>query len=325
MTVAKVDVGGLSRTEAIRRVRQRYGPPAMRAVRVSSAAAATGWAPPAPASRWTSAAPSTGRSPPAAATTSHARLALAEQRQHPGRRAGRDHRRPRPGGRFVTRLGDAVARPAVDATLQVAVVRVSVTHSHAGRRLDAPAALTVRIVRSLRDAYARRTLAAATAPVAPALTKAGVWRAHRMTVTVSQHQKVVRVFRRGHLVKRYRVAVGSKQYPTPYGDLQRAEHAAQPAVERPAVRVGGRPGRPDDPRRRAGQPARRPLDRLRRLGRLPRHARGALDRARRLARLRPHAPERRDRPLQAGRASARRCSSASSRSKDSPAAVAHLV
>jgi lipoprotein-anchoring transpeptidase ErfK/SrfK len=218
MTVAKIDVGGLSRAEAIRRVRQRYARPAMRAVRVDLA----------------------GRSHRLGAARAGVEMDIrgavdraiaAGRRDDIVTRAWRSLTNGRIEGdvpvpiavdtgrvrRFVARLGDAVARPAVDAALQVAVVQVSVTRSHAGRRLDAPAALTARIVRALRDAYSRRTLAAGTAPVAPVLTKAGVWRAHRMTVTVSQHQKVVRVFRRGHLVKRYRVAVGTKQYPTPYG------------------------------------------------------------------------------------------------------------
>jgi lipoprotein-anchoring transpeptidase ErfK/SrfK len=218
MTVAGVDVGGLSRTEATRRVRRRYGRPAMRAVRIELGRRS-----------YRLGAARAGVEMDIRGAVG--RAIAAGRRDDIVTRAWRSLTNGRMHGdepvpisvdagkvrRFVARIGDAVARPAVDATLQVAVVRVAVTPSHAGRRLDAPAALSARIVRTLRDATSRRTLAARTAAVAPALTKAGVWRAHPVTVTVSQHQKVVRVFRRGHLVKRYRVAVGTKAYPTPYG------------------------------------------------------------------------------------------------------------
>jgi lipoprotein-anchoring transpeptidase ErfK/SrfK len=218
MTVAKVDVGGLSRGEAIRRVRRRYARPAMRAVRVELAGRSH---------RLGAARAGVAMDIPAAVD----RAIAAGRRDDLVTRAWRSLTNGRIEGdvpvpitvhsaavrRFVAGLGVAAARPAVDAALQVAVVRVSVTRSRAGRRLDAAAALTARIVRTLRDAHSRRTLAARTAPVAPALDRAGVWRAHPMTVTVSRHQHLVRVFRRGRLVKRYRVAVGTRRRPTPYG------------------------------------------------------------------------------------------------------------
>jgi hypothetical protein len=218
MTVAKVDVGGLSRAEAIRRVRRRYARPARRALRVELA----------------------GRShrlgAARAGVTMDVRGAVdraiaAGRRDDLVTRAWRSLTNGRLKGdepvpiavdaakvrAFVARLGRSVARPPVDATLEVAVVGVAVAPARAGRRLAAPAALSARIVRVLRDAASARRLSARTAPVAPGLTAAGVWRAHRTVLTVSRHQQVVRVFRHGHLVKRYRVAVGTKRHPTPYG------------------------------------------------------------------------------------------------------------
>ena len=101
------------------------------------------------------------------------------QRPDRGRRTGPDHVDARAGAALRRAARAAVARPAVDAALQVTVLGVAVSHARPGRRLAAPGALAARIARTLRDAYSRRTLAAATVPVAPALTQAGVWRAHR--------------------------------------------------------------------------------------------------------------------------------------------------
>ncbi|MEA2279928.1 MAG: hypothetical protein QOK21_535 [Solirubrobacteraceae bacterium] len=233
MTIAKIDVGGLSRAEAVRRVRQRYARPARRTLRVELAGRTY---------RLTAAHAGVAMDVPAAVD----RAIAAGRRDDIVTRAWRSLTNGRVRGdepvpirvdagkvrAFVAGLRRSVARPPVDATLQVAVVSVAVTRARRGRRLATPAALGARIARVLRDASSRRTLVARTAPIAPALTRAGVWRWHRTVLTVSLHEKVVRVFRRGDLVKRYRVAVGTKRDPTPYGTFSVQSMQRNPARAR---------------------------------------------------------------------------------------------
>lgn len=118
---------------------------------------------------------------------------------------------------FVENIGRQQAQVAVDAALNITLTKVSVTAAKPGRRLAAKDALVARIERRLTTDTDRRTLRAKTLPVSAKVTEDKVYDAQPLALTVSREGKMVRVFRRGKLVKTYTVAVGSPTYPTPTG------------------------------------------------------------------------------------------------------------
>ena len=119
--------------------------------------------------------------------------------------------------RFVDDLARRVERPAVSAQLQIALDSVTVSDAQEGARLAEPKRLYRQLVRALKRPNGPRTLQARTVPVAPEQTAEQVWAANPVVVTVSRDTTTVRVFERGELVKTYKVAVGSPEYPTPTG------------------------------------------------------------------------------------------------------------
>ena len=120
---------------------------------------------------------------------------------------------------FVDRIAKSVDKPAVDASLALAVDSVSVNDSQDGSRLDNPDKLRKQIVRALRKPRGERTFAAKTVAVKPETTTDEVWAANQTVVTVSKSSTTVRLFVRGELQKTYSVAVGSAEYPTPAGQF----------------------------------------------------------------------------------------------------------
>ncbi len=121
--------------------------------------------------------------------------------------------------RFVAGIERDQARKPVDATLKLTLTRVSVKRARHGRRLAARDALVARLTRRLTSPTDRRTLRARTVKVSPKVTYATVFDAQPVAVTVSREQRRARIFRRGKLVKAYTVAVGSPAYPTPTGQF----------------------------------------------------------------------------------------------------------
>ena len=119
--------------------------------------------------------------------------------------------------KFVSGIAKDVNRPAVNAELAMSVSDVAVTPETKGRRLTGAAALERRIVRAFRTPHADRTLKAETATVKPKVTESDVWAQNPLIVTVAHDAQTVRVFKKGDVVARYKVAVGSKEFPTPRG------------------------------------------------------------------------------------------------------------
>ena len=119
--------------------------------------------------------------------------------------------------RFVERIAKEQARAPVDASLNLTLTSVSVTHSKPGRRLAARDALVARLTRRLTSSTDERTLRAKIVEVPAKLNAEKVLDANPVAVTVSRSETRVRVFRRGKLVRTYTVAVGSPEYPTPTG------------------------------------------------------------------------------------------------------------
>ena len=119
--------------------------------------------------------------------------------------------------RFVEGIGREQARKPVDAALNLTLTSVSVTRSRAGRRLAARDALVARLMRRLTSSTNERTLRAKTVDVPAKVNAKTIWESQPVAVTVSRDGKQTRVFRRGNLVKTYTVAVGSSEFPTPTG------------------------------------------------------------------------------------------------------------
>ena len=121
--------------------------------------------------------------------------------------------------KFVGRIEREQSRKPVDASLKMTLTSVSIKPHRHGRRLAARDALVARLTRRLTSRTDQRTLRARTVPVAPKITENNVFDANPVAVTVSRAERRARVFRRGELVKTYTVAVGSPEYPTPTGQF----------------------------------------------------------------------------------------------------------
>jgi len=120
-------------------------------------------------------------------------------------------------GKFIGRIEREQALKPVDAGLNLTLTSVTVTPSKAGRRLAARDALMARIGRRLTTTTEDRTLRAKTIKVKAKLTADEVFDAQPVAITVSRNETTARLFKRGKLVKSYTVAVGSAEYPTPTG------------------------------------------------------------------------------------------------------------
>ena len=123
--------------------------------------------------------------------------------------------------RAVRRFGGDIqrrlARRAVDARLSMTVDSVSVTPERSGIELTGRKQLENRLLRAMSSPTADRVLHARLVDIPARVTAESVFDATPVAVTVSRSERRVRVFRRGELVKSYRVAVGQPKYPTPTG------------------------------------------------------------------------------------------------------------
>lgn len=218
VTVGGVDVGGLSRDEAIARLDRQIGTPSRRPVKVRVA----------------------GQTKRLSADDARVQVdiegaadrALAASRD--GNFVGRGWREVTGGrldedldaavsvddrsvAKFVRKVEDDVHRPAVDAELSLAVTDVAVSPDRKGRKLAGARKLRTRIVRAFETPGSKRRIKARVEVIKPKVTEAEVWAKNPVIVTVAHDAQTVRVFRRGDVVATYRVAVGQDKYPTPRG------------------------------------------------------------------------------------------------------------
>lgn len=119
--------------------------------------------------------------------------------------------------KFVAGIEREQSRNPVDASLKMTLTNVAIKPGRAGRRLAARDALVARLTRRLTSRTDQRTLRARTIAVTPKVTEKKVFDANPVAVTVSRGERRARLFRRGKLVRTYTVAVGSPEYPTPTG------------------------------------------------------------------------------------------------------------
>lgn len=118
---------------------------------------------------------------------------------------------------FVGGIHSQIARRPVDASRELELDRVVVKPAQAGRRLTGREDLVKRITAALQDRSGTRTFTARAETVQPKVTEKGLFDAQPVSVTVSRDSTTVRVFRRTKLIRTYKVAVGEPKYPTPPG------------------------------------------------------------------------------------------------------------
>ena len=218
VTVGGVDVGGLGRADALRRLDQRIGAPSRRPVKVRAG----------------------GRTLRLSADDAGVKVdlqgavdrALAEGQK--GSVLSRGWRKITGGkvdaeeqaavtvdrravSRFVARVARKTDRPAANAELSLQLTDVAVSPARTGRKLTKPGAIEKRIVTAFRTPGSSRTVKAKVATVKPAVTASEVWARNPTVITVDHDAQVVRVFDHGKVAKTYRVAVGQPQFPTPKG------------------------------------------------------------------------------------------------------------
>jgi lipoprotein-anchoring transpeptidase ErfK/SrfK len=118
---------------------------------------------------------------------------------------------------FVNHLAANVSVSAQAASLDLSVHSVGITEGHDGRQLADADGLVDRLASALRSPTSDRSLTAETEAVPAPTSTDSLWAAHPTVVTVSHDERTVRVFDRGKLIRSYKVAVGMPEYPTPYG------------------------------------------------------------------------------------------------------------
>jgi lipoprotein-anchoring transpeptidase ErfK/SrfK len=216
--VAGVDVSGLSRDEALHRIRARIGRdigrPAQvrvgeRSFTLSAADAGVRVALGAAVDR----AYEAGRDGNVAARgwreLTGGRMAHDEQAV-----VAVDRRKVR---RFVSAIHSRLARRAIDAEIEMTVDRVKVRPSQSGFELAGRKQLISDLVKAMSTRSSQRVFHATVVDVRPAVTTEQLLERQPIAVTVSRDDRTVRVFDKGELVKTYRVAVGEPRYPTPTG------------------------------------------------------------------------------------------------------------
>lgn len=218
VTVGGVDVGGMTRAEAIARLEEQIGTPSRRPVKVRVA----------------------GKTKRLSADDAGVRVDLegaadrALGASRGGNFIGRGWREVTGGEvdedleaavsvdrravtKFVAGVRKGVDRPAADAELSLSVTDVAVSPERNGRKLANPRSLEKRVVRAFRSPGSKRRLKAKTETIKPKVTERDVWRQNPTIVTVAHDAQTVRVFKNGDVVRTYKVAVGQDKFPTPRG------------------------------------------------------------------------------------------------------------
>jgi len=218
VTVGGVDVGGLSRQQAVAKLDQAIGTPSRRPVKVKAA----------------------GKSRRLSADDAGVEVDLqgavdrALQESREGNFIGRGWREITGGSvdaaedaavrvdrkavsKFVDGLAKDVNRPAVNAELSLEVTDVAVSPAKNGRKLSDQKAVEKRVVRAFRSPGGKRKIKAKVATVKPSVTAKDIWAKNPTVITVDHDAQIVRVFKDGDVATTYRVAVGQPEFPTPKG------------------------------------------------------------------------------------------------------------
>jgi lipoprotein-anchoring transpeptidase ErfK/SrfK len=128
----------------------------------------------------------------------------------------------------VSAIAAATAIPARDATVRITLRRLVVKPSRPGRAVPT-ARLRSLLAATLRSTWRPRTVSVRRATVHPAVRTRDLRRGRYGTViTVDQRHFRLRLFKRLHLARSYRVAVGQPAFPTPRGLFSITSKAVNP-------------------------------------------------------------------------------------------------
>lgn len=118
--------------------------------------------------------------------------------------------------RFTAQIDKRLSRPARDAQLKISIRRVRVTHSRRGRDIGSKT-LARQIGAALADPRVPRVFTPRLISVKPKVTADKLRNSASTVITIEQSSFTLRLFKRLKVVKRYKVAVGQPDYPTPRG------------------------------------------------------------------------------------------------------------
>ena len=124
--------------------------------------------------------------------------------------------RSRPLTRAINRISRKWYRAPRNATYRYGLRRVSVRGSRFGRGLD-KRKLRTSLLAEMRSPNDERIVKARFVKIRPAVTVRVLKRRAATFISVDRGSKVVRLFKRLRVVRRYRVAVGAAGYATPRG------------------------------------------------------------------------------------------------------------
>jgi lipoprotein-anchoring transpeptidase ErfK/SrfK len=117
---------------------------------------------------------------------------------------------------FVARIKKRLYRPARDSTLKISIRRVRVTHSRRGRDIG-DKTLAKQVHAAMTDPRITRVFKPRLISVKPKVTADKLRNSASTVITIEQSSFTLRLFKRLKVVKRYKVAVGLPDYPTPRG------------------------------------------------------------------------------------------------------------
>ncbi|CAA9485418.1 MAG: hypothetical protein AVDCRST_MAG67-2083 [uncultured Solirubrobacteraceae bacterium] len=118
--------------------------------------------------------------------------------------------------RFVRRIQRRLHRPARDSELRISIRRVRVTHSRRGRDIG-DKTLAKQVAAALVDPRITRVFKPRLISVKPKVNADKLRKSASTVITIEQSSFTLRLFKRLKVVKRYKVAVGLPDYPTPRG------------------------------------------------------------------------------------------------------------
>jgi lipoprotein-anchoring transpeptidase ErfK/SrfK len=138
-------------------------------------------------------------------------------RAEPGAELSLDVRvRPRAIKRYVSKLDQRFAKPAVDSRLVgLKNLAPSLTEAKPGRRVDRRA-MQRRLAQALRSSYREARIQLRVVPVAPKVTPED----YGAIVVIRRGSNRLHLYDGRQLVRSFSVATGSAEYPTPVGDFE---------------------------------------------------------------------------------------------------------
>jgi lipoprotein-anchoring transpeptidase ErfK/SrfK len=133
---------------------------------------------------------------------------------------------------FATKVDRRTRVRARNASLRITVRRLVRTKAKVGWSVDAKALRTV-IEQTIQNPIAPRILRAARERVHPKVNFADLRRQYGTVVTIEQSTFTLRLFKGFKVSKRYDIAVGLPEYPTPNGRYSITNKAVDPAWSAP--------------------------------------------------------------------------------------------